>query len=857
MNANHHPWILTSRLPANPAPTFLGNGYFAARIPSAGTGFAANPAPTDSQVAGFFARTPGYAEQRADIPTWSTLTLGDGSGTYGPLPGQMSTAQWQGGVRQYRQQLDLRRGLLTTDAVWTSPAGNVTRLHYLVFVDRARPHVAVVQLRFTPTWTGSATLTDALDGRDTQLHASGNSAGAIGSAVIGGVLEGTDNELTRQGSVGRDAARSQIYESVTALGTGAVAAEASTLRVPSGGTTALAPSVSTAPESVGQQATLQVQSGRTYTVTKFVAVDTSHEDTDPLAGAQRQSVRAAAVGVRRLLAEHVSAWNGLWRSDIEVRGDPRLQQMVRASMFYLLTSVRATSPWSISPAGLSSAGYNGHVFWDAETWMYPPLLALHPQLAAAMNRYRDTRLGAAEQYAQQSGYVGARFPWESALKGDEQTPGFANTPIPVPPLPDTGHYEQHITADVALAQWQYFLATGNRQWLRRSGWPVLREAARFWAGRAVAGAQGTYHINNVMGPDENRANVNDSSYTNVAAARTLQFATAAATEVGARAPRLWRTIAAGLIAAAPYDRHLGVYREDASYHGETVKQGDVIMLQYPWHLSMPRRVALRDVAYYAPRTNPTGPSMTDAVNAADLALSGASGCADYFYLRRSIDPFARGPFEQFSETRVGGAFTFLTGAGGFLQEFVYAFPGLRFGRHAVALAPTLPPQLHGITLRRLHWQGRVFTVNVGTATTGIQLLRGNTLPVVIGGHRYDVRRGRSVTVPTSRPGRRTASDIARCRPVQASSADASYPAVGAVDGDMNTAWHATAESAVLRLDLGRGDPSQRRVRIVWGGSRATKYVVRWSPGGRYLTLRIRATTTGAGAVIKEVIVSRR
>ena len=160
---------------------------------------------------------------------------------------------------------------------------------------------------------------------------------------------------------------------------------------------------------------------------------------------------------------------------------PTLATQVNASEFYLWSSTRAGSQWSVSPAGLSSNGYDGHIFWDAETWMYPSLLAQHPDIAAGMNAYRYQRLAAAEQHAAATGYQGARFPWESALDGTEQIP-------PPTSINSEGLYEQHITADIALAQWQYYLATGNRHWLATRGWPVLSQAATFWASRVARAA---------------------------------------------------------------------------------------------------------------------------------------------------------------------------------------------------------------------------------------------------------------------------------------------------------------------------------------------------------------------------------
>ena len=210
-------------------------------------------------------------------------------------------------------------------------------------------------------------------------------------------------------------------------------------------------------------------------------------------------------------------------------------------MFYLLASARADVDESISPVGLSAGGYNNHVFWDAETWMYPALLAQHPEEASTVVDYRyDTRAGAARN-ARRTGYGGLRFAWESALTGDEVTPAWA----------ETGHLEQHITADVALAQWQHYLATGDREWLRERGWPVIRGAADFWASRAQPGPDGRLHITQTEGPDEQNWPVDDSAYVNATAVSTLRIAARAAELAGQPPSPRWAEVAANLMVLEP------------------------------------------------------------------------------------------------------------------------------------------------------------------------------------------------------------------------------------------------------------------------------------------------------------------
>jgi trehalose/maltose hydrolase-like predicted phosphorylase len=719
-------WTLsTTETDDDYAPTFLGNGYFGGRIPAAGTGYATTPIETQAHLAGFFAQD-GPVEQYANIPTWSTLAFSDESGTYGRLPqaaraGEQDDPE-QGAVSDYRQTLDLRAGLLTTQATWTSPAGRRTDLTYQVLVHQARHQVAAVQLTFTPHWSGSAR--------------------------VSGVFDGTSARLTERSCQGYDGTAAESYETVTTLGTGITAALASRLELPTGVAAHVTEFETDQVQSVGVQATFDVEAGSTYTVTKYVGVASSQDCEDPLSAARAAVAAAADTGYRDLLAEHKAAWDDLWRADIEILGDPVLQLQVRASMFYLLESTRAGVNWSLSPCGLSGDGYNGHVFWDTETWMYPALLAQHPDIAAGMNTYRQQRLAAAQEYATRTGFEGARFPWESALHGDEQTP----------PGWEMGDLEHHITADIALAHWQYYLATGDRDWLAEKAWPVLKGAAEFWASSAVPNDAGGYDIKQVMGPDEYHFPVDNSVYTNVAAAETLRIATRAAKLVGVAAAPEWDRVADGL--KVPYDEDLGIHPQYDGYDGDTIKQADVVMLQYPWEHPMPAEVARNDLDYYVPRTDPDGPSMTDSIHSIAHAALGTPGSAAYDFMRRSVDPFIRGPFNQFAEGRHGGAFTFTTGQGGFLQVFLYGFTGMRWREDRLRLDPTLPPQLDGLTLRRILWQGREFDIGIGPEHTTITLTGGLPTQVEVAGTTHPLRQGAPLILPTRRPDLLPTSDLA-------------------------------------------------------------------------------------------------
>jgi trehalose/maltose hydrolase-like predicted phosphorylase len=706
---------------------------------------------------------------------------------------------------------------VTTLVDWESPSGRRTLLQYDVLLDRGSPRVGTVRLSITPQWNGDARVTDLL-GEGFDYHP---------DFITAGLRRGTESV---------DSAQRSAALTVRTRGTDIRVAYADRLDVPSGASV----TGSTAPHQTRLRASFPVTSGQTYSVTKTVGLATSQDAADPVAVANSSANGAAPQGFEALQAESGAAWAQLWQSDILVPGRPVLQRAIRTAQFYLMSSVALPGDpgqgWSLSPVGLSGDGYNNHVFWDAETWMYPALLALHPDLARSVVDYRYNTRSGARQNAEDTGYRGMRFAWESALDGVEVTPTWA----------ETGRLEQHITGDVALAQWQYYLATGDDAWLADRGYPVIRGAAAFWASRATRNADGSWSIKHLEGPDEYHFPVDDSVYTNVAARTTLRLAERAAAITGGTTPARWERIADGLRVLAPHPLggHCCVRPEFAGYNGDQVKQADAVMLTYPWEVEQSHQVDLSVLRYYAARYDPDGPAMTDSVNSIVWSQTRPAGCANWSWTRRSLDPFAVPPYSQFTEARSGqGVFTFLTGEGGFLQEMLYGYPGLRWQPGVgpdgpLTFDPTLPPQLAGgLTVRGLHWQGRTIDVEIDRATTTISQTSGAPTTVSVRGQEHPLSTATPVTVQTARPDEKDPADLSLCRPVRSSSADPSYPPEAAVDGETVVGWAPAGADGSLVVQLTDGaTPGQATV--TWTGKGQATYRVQlagadgWQTVGR-------------------------
>jgi hypothetical protein len=226
-------------------------------------------------------------------------------------------------------------------------------------------------------------------------------------------------------------------------------------------------------------------------------------------------------------------------------------------------------------------------------------------------------------------------------------------------------------------------------------------------------------------------------------------------------------------------------------------------------------VAQNDLNYYVPRSDPGGPSMSDAINSIDTSALGSPGCASYVFTLRSDEPFIRDVFHQFSETRTGGAFTFTTGIGGFLQEFLYGYSGLRWSAAAVDLAPSLTGQLGGLVLHNLVWHGRVFTVAIGPRSTAVTAQSGGSLPLRVAGVTHTVASGQTLTIPTRRPDLGHTADLARCQAATASSAQPGADPLAAVDGSPATGWQPQQITSSLTVPLAHAAVI-RSVTLDWG-----------------------------------------
>lgn len=429
--------------------------------------------------------------------------------------------------------------------------------------------------------------------------------------------------------------------------------------------------------------------------------------------------RLKAIGFDALLAAHREEWAQRWsRASVDIEGDAESELAARFAVFHLLSATGEAPESAVGARGLTGDAYGGHVFWDADVFVLPAVVALHPQGARAMLEYRIRRLPAARAEATRRGLQGARFPWESASDGSDVTPRMARGPhgerIPIV----TGQHEEHIVADVAWAATRYATWTGDKRFLRESGRDLVLDSARYWASRIRLGPDGRGHIYGVVGPDEYHSAVDDNAYTNVMARWNLRSAANLLDrDAETEETRQWRDLAELLVDG--WDKRRGIYEQFAGYfdldpltmadvaqppvpadillgpdrvtRSQIIKQADVLML----HHLVPDEVEPcsleRCLDFYEPRTA-HGSSLSPAISACLLAQAGQPERA-LALLRLAL----RLDLDDITSTTAGGLH--MATLGGVWQALAHGFLGLRVEGEELAINPCLPAEWKALCMR--------------------------------------------------------------------------------------------------------------------------------------------------------------
>lgn len=593
----------------------LANGYHGLRGTLEFSRHIGNPG---SYFAGVFDLTPVHMEELVSGPDWADLEIRtDGIGL-DPLTANLHA---------FRRVLDMKQGILFTAVSWTDSKGHRTRYESCRLVHSVRKQRALLWGSVTPeNWSGDIVLAGGIDVnventtqtphvkvrhiRIDELDVDGDGVLFSGATERTGVALAMRTRLEAAGCVHRSVEyRRDLAREV--------------LRIPA-------------------------RRGRRVPFVKYTAFQGLPLQKGAAPAVVRRELRAMIrSGPEKIVRSHVNGWERRWRdADVVIEGHLQDQVAVRFNIFHLMQSGPDLPGLDVSIAAkaLHGEGYRGHVFWDTEIFMLPFFLATKPEVAKSLLMYRYNRLPAAREHAREIDCRGARFPWESAVSGEDVTPGWpadiaaGKCPSRVP------HFQHHITSDVALAVDWYRHVTGDEAWYLDFGARILIETALFWSTRATLDKRkNRYVIRNVQCPDEFHNGVDNNAYTNYCAAENLRLGMQAVADLKAARPgalkkiskeialtsadlNRWKTIQSNMY--LPFDPRTGMFEQFDGYfkltdarialdeegwpmipkrfrghHGRTqlIKQADVVLLTYLFGHRFTHEIKHSNFMYYEAR----------------------------------------------------------------------------------------------------------------------------------------------------------------------------------------------------------------------------------------------------------------
>jgi alpha,alpha-trehalose phosphorylase len=676
----------------------------------------------------------------------------------------------------YERVLDFRAGVAYRDVIWRTPAGKRVHVRSERMVSLEHRHLAMMVLEVTlldeaAPVVVSSQLMNRQDGED-EYH--------VRSAALG---EGRDPRQARKFDHRVLVPRLQRHDHERDLhGGGEVTLG---YQCANSGMTLACSYLHQIETNCAQEAetfvsadlaktvfTIDGTPGDTVRIVKYVSYHSSTGvPAEELADRCRRTLtRARSEGYERLIADQRSWLDAYWdRTDVEVRGDERVQQAVRFNLYHLAQASARTQEQGIAAKGVTAGGYDGHYFWDTEVYVVPFLAYTSPDIARKLLRFRWRMLAAARQRATELSQRGALYPWRT-INGEEASAYYA-----------AGTAQYHINAAIVYALERYLFATGDVEFLAQEGAEILVETARLWAdlgfysgnnngnnnGNTNGNGDAAFHIHGVTGPDEYTTVVNDNLYTNAMARFNLRYA---ANTIGFLAewnPEAYESVArrTGLTDAEidewhraadamylPYDEELGIHPQDAEflkleswdfagtppesyplllhfhplviYRHQVLKQADVVLAMFLRSDHFEQEQKRRNFDYYDPIT--TGDSSLSASVQSIIA-------AEVGHEHLAFDYFREALYLDLCDTHGNTADGLhVASAGGMWACIAHGFAGLLDDGESLRFAPRLPKQWEGLTFTMARHGARL-RIDLDPDGCTITVLDGPGVPLRIDG----------------------------------------------------------------------------------------------------------------------------
>jgi len=664
-----------------------------------------------------------------------------------------------GTLHSHERILDLRAGTLTRQVDWSSPAGARVKVTSVRMVSLTQRAIAAISYTVEPVDNKLRLVLQSELVANEELPAAGKDPRL--SAILQNPLVSEAHE-----SYDGSPSRALLVHKTRVSG----------LRIAAGmsheitGPTKMATRIESYPDLGRTTVATQLAAGEQLHIVKYIGYGWS-------SGRSRPALVDQVVGA--LAAAHLTTWDGLlaeqqqyldefWEgADVEVDGDAEIQQAVRFGLFHILQAGARAEFRPIAAKGLTGTGYDGHTFWDTESFVLPVLMYTHPSAAADALRWRHSVLDDARQHAIDLGLAGSAFPWRT-IRGQECSGYWP-----------AGTAAFHINADIADAVLRYLDATEDTAFETEVGLELLVETARLWRSLGQHDAMGRFRLEGVTGPDEYSAVKDNNIYTNLMAQRNLVGAADLALRMPAEADRLgvtteeaaaWRDAAAAMY--IPFDERLGVHPQHEGftdyarwdfkntpedhyplllhypyfqlYRKQVVKQADLVLAMYMRSEAFTDEQKARNFAYYEPLTvrDSSLSACTQSVVAAEVGQLDLA----HDYLAEAALMDLRDVEHNTSD---GVHMASLAGA---WMALVAGFGGMRAGTGTLSFNPHLPGGLTELKFR-LRYRGRKLKVTIGAERAKYELIDGEPLALIHHGKEFKLgKRPASHDIPPVKAG---------------------------------------------------------------------------------------------------------
>ncbi|AJR18840.1 glycoside hydrolase family 65 protein [Pimelobacter simplex] len=692
---------------------------------------------------------------------------------------------------EYERALDFRDGVLSRELLWRTPGGKRVSVRSTRMVPLEQRHLAVLTFEVTllDQHASLAISSQLVNRQDEEVEQPTPEAELAGAAAGGGAdprkAEAFDRRVLLPRLHGADPETARIklgYRTVqSGMTVGVVADHALET------TSSYSMSVHSEDDLAKVIYRIAAEPGVPVRLTKTVAFHTAQTvpPRELIDRCERTLDRTREEGIARQYAAQRAWLDDFWsRADVEVPGQPALQQAIRWNLFAVLQASARAEGQGIAAKGVSGSGYGGHYFWDTEIYVMPFLTYTMPWAARNALRFRYSLLGNARHRARELSQKGALFPWRT-INGHEASAYYA-----------AGTAQYHIDADIAYALSQYVGATGDEEFLAREAVDIFVETARLWAdlGFWRDESRRTFHIHGVTGPDEYTTVVNDNLYTNVLARFNLRRAARAVWELQRDDPDAYEALVrrtglsveepdewaeAAQAMSIPFDEFLGIHPQDAHfleremwdlentplekrplllhyhplviYRFQVLKQADVVLALYLQGEEFTAEQKKADFDYYDPIT--TGDSTLSAVMQSVMA-------AEVGYHELALRYFMSALFVDLADRHNNTADgVHVASTGGVWSALVSGFGGFRdigsaAGDQQWQIDPRLPDGWESLTYRvTLH--GTRVRVTVRPTELELAVEHGtDPVPLCVRGEVVKLAPGAPVVLPLEHQGPR-------------------------------------------------------------------------------------------------------